>query len=61
MMKQPMMKMLFGCLLALVPLTASSAEPLHYSVSWLGNSFSGASNKWVQNFFIPRRSSPTVQ
>jgi len=26
--------------------------PLNYSVSWLGNSFSGASNKWVQNFFI---------
>jgi len=28
------------------------AAPLNYSVSWLGNSFSGASNKWVQNFFI---------
>src|SRR5512147_64820 len=26
--------------------------PGSYSVSWLGNSFSGASNKWVQNFFI---------
>ena len=31
--------------------TASGA-PLNYSVSWLGNSFSGASNRWVQNFFI---------
>ena len=30
----------------------SSAAELNYAVSWLGNSFSGASNKWVQNFFI---------
>lgn len=30
---------------------AHSAD-LHYSVTWVGNSFSGASNKWVQNFFI---------
>jgi hypothetical protein len=29
-----------------------AAEPLDYSVSWLGNTFAGASNKWVQNFFI---------
>jgi hypothetical protein len=29
-----------------------AAAPLNYSVSWLGNSFSGASNRWVQNFFI---------
>jgi hypothetical protein len=28
------------------------APPGHYLTSWLGNSFSGASNKWVQNFFI---------
>jgi len=34
------------------PAAASASEPLRYSVSWLGNSFSGASNKWVQNFFI---------
>jgi len=31
---------------------ASSGTELNYTVSWLGNSFSGASNKWVQNFFI---------
>ena len=33
---------------------ATGAEPnrLQYQVSWLGNSFSGASNRWVQNFFI---------
>ena len=31
---------------------ALSAAPPDYSVSWLGNSFSGASNKWVQNFLI---------
>lgn len=27
-------------------------QPLGYSVSWVGNSFSGASNKWVQICFI---------
>ena len=35
----------------LLPLTLRSVE-LDYTVSWLGNSFSGANNKWVQNFFI---------
>jgi len=28
------------------------AEELDYIVSWVGNSFSGADNKWVQNFFV---------
>jgi len=37
--------------LLLLPLTLKSAE-LDYAVSWLGNSFSGADEKWVQNFFI---------
>ena len=46
-----MMKMLFGWLVALVPLTALFAVPLHYFVS-------GASNKWVQNFFIPTKIQP---
>ena len=36
----------------------SLAEPLHYSVSWVGNSFPGSSNKWVQNFFIHTRVQP---
>ncbi len=31
---------------------SARADELHYSVSWLGNSFSGANDKWVQNFFI---------
>lgn len=31
---------------------------LRYSVSWVGNSFSGASNKWVQNFFIHTKVQP---
>ncbi len=35
-----------------------SAEPLHYSVTWVGNSFSGASNKWVQNFLIHTKVQP---
>ena len=37
---------------------ALDAAPLDYSVSWLGNSFSGASNKWVQNFLIHTRVQP---
>jgi hypothetical protein len=28
------------------------SPPGSYQTSWLGNSFSGASNRWVQNFFI---------
>jgi hypothetical protein len=31
---------------------------LSYTVSWIGNSFSGASNKWVQNFFIHTKVQP---
>lgn len=37
---------------------AASDTPLHYSVSWLGNTFGGASNKWVQNFFIHTQVQP---
>jgi hypothetical protein len=36
---------------------ARGAE-LDYSVSWLGNSFSGAQDKWVQNFFIDMITTP---
>ena len=32
--------------------------PGSYRVSWLGNSFSGASNRWVQNFFIHTKVQP---
>jgi len=35
-----------------------TAGELRYSVSWLGNSFSGADNKWVQNFFIHTKIQP---
>src|SRR6476619_7632126 len=31
---------------------AETNAPLKYTVSWLGNTFSGAGNRWVQNFFI---------
>ncbi|HEY3856803.1 MAG TPA: hypothetical protein VGO67_20655 [Verrucomicrobiae bacterium] len=48
---------IFVWLAAIVPITAV-AEPLHYTVSWLGNSFSGASNKWVQDFFIHTKVRP---
>ena len=34
------------------------SHTLQYSVSWLGNSFSGASNKWIQNFFIHTKVQP---
>ncbi len=29
-----------------------------FTVSWLGNSFSGADGKWVQNFFIHANARP---
>jgi hypothetical protein len=32
--------------------------PGTYQTSWLGNSFSGASNRWVQNFFIHTQVQP---
>ena len=34
------------------------AADLNYTVSWLGNSFSGASNMWVQNFLIHTKIQP---
>ena len=34
------------------------APPGSYRVSWLGNSFPGASNRWVQNFFIHTQVQP---
>ena len=37
---------------------AVPASGLKYDVSWVGNSFSGASNKWVQNFFIHMNTAP---
>ena len=41
---------------------ATSAQiqppPGSYQTSWLGNSFSGASNRWVQNFFINTQVQP---
>ncbi len=35
-----------------------AGEPLDYTVTWLGNSFSGADGKWVQNFFIHTKVQP---
>jgi hypothetical protein len=37
---------------ALTGFAASPLPSLPCTVSWVGNSFSGASNRWVQNFFI---------
>ncbi len=45
--------LLVGCCCSL-----SAANPLNYAVTWVGNSFSGASNKWVQNFFIHTKVQP---
>ncbi len=44
------LQLLFALLASVT--AAAAAEPLNYSVSWLGNTFSCASNRWVQNFFI---------
>ena len=38
--------------------SAPSTPNFQYRVSWLGNSFSGASNQWVQNFFLHMNTSP---
>jgi hypothetical protein len=37
---------------------ASTADQLNCTVSWIGNSFSGAEDKWVQNFFIHMNTAP---
>ena len=58
MINQPMRKSLFDCLVALLPIASLVAEPLHHSVSWIGNTFSGASNKWVQNYFFSSHGQP---
>lgn len=46
--------------LGLVLATAafSAPAPLNYTVTWVGNSFPGASNRWVQNFFIHTQVQP---
>ena len=38
--------------------TARGQAKLDYGVSWVGNSFSGANNRWVQNFFIHMNTRP---
>ncbi len=37
---------------------AARDRKLDYAVSWVGNSFSGADGKWVQNFFIHMNTRP---
>ena len=37
---------------------APAATNLNCAVSWVGNSFSGADDKWVQNFFIHMNTAP---
>jgi hypothetical protein len=56
--------LLIGVILCVMHLhsTEADAQPAppsgKYAVSWLGNSFSGADNKWVQNFFIHMNTAP---
>jgi sugar lactone lactonase YvrE len=45
------------CASGLVALSEAN-PPLKYEVSWLGNTFGGANDKWVQNFFIHTRVQP---
>ena len=45
--------------LASGPLPAAAGDkPLNYAVSWVGNSFPGAGDRWVQNFFIHMNTRP---
>ncbi len=54
----PFLRWLPVALLACAPGPLSAANPLDHAVSWIGNSFSGASNRWVQNFFIHAKVQP---
>ncbi|HEX2971393.1 MAG TPA: hypothetical protein VHP11_03620 [Tepidisphaeraceae bacterium] len=56
-----------GIILSLAFLLSPSAKaaqtrelksPGKYTVSWIGNSFGGADNKWVQNFFVHMNTAP---
>lgn len=38
--------------------SAALANPLHCKVTWIGNSFSGAGDRWMQNFLIHTRVQP---
>lgn len=49
--------LLWTALLSLCGIAAPGDE-LHYQVSWLGNSLSGANDKWVQNFMIDMVTDP---
>jgi hypothetical protein len=51
----PKISLLF---LATIAVRASGADALECKVSWIGNSFSGADDKWVQNFFIHMNTAP---
>jgi hypothetical protein len=53
------MKRMYLCFTALlISCLTIWGAPLDYKVSWLGNSFSGANNQWVQNFFIHMNTRP---
>ena len=54
----PTSSIALSAFLTFLATTSLPAKDLQYSVSWLGNSFSGAGNKWVQNFFIDMVTAP---
>jgi sugar lactone lactonase YvrE len=53
-----MLSLLWFALLCWCFPSATRAAELSYSVSWVGNSFSGVNDKWVQNFFIHMNTAP---
>ena len=69
MLNSPVSFFRLGCLIVLVLARPPMAKPENradvlprpsgsYQVSWVGNSFSGADNKWVQGFFIHMNTDP---
>ncbi len=44
-------RLVFSCLLACSCISSIAANQLDYTITWVGNSFSGADDKWVQNVF----------
>jgi hypothetical protein len=49
---------LLACVGLIFAGASASDRKLEYVVSWVGNSFSGAGGKWVQNFFIHMNTRP---
>lgn len=55
---KPLVLVSLPLLLAIAGRTAAADKALQYTVSWVGNSFSGANGQWVQDFFIHMNTRP---